>query len=81
YNLGSSIGRSNVEVLNQISRVAIAAGVRPKIAHAEPRPFDVAANVLDTEKLRALSGWQPKVDFVEGIARTWSWYRTNFKSY
>ena len=81
YNIGSSIGRSNVEVLNQISRLAIAAGVRPKIVHTEPRPFDVAANVLDTEKLRVLSGWQPRVDFVEGIARTWSWHSANFKSY
>lgn len=81
YNIGSSIGRSNVEVLNQISRVAIASGVRPRIVHIEPRPFDVAANVLDTQKLRALSGWQPRVDFAEGIARTWSWHKINSKFY
>lgn len=81
YNIGSSIGRSNVEVLNQISRLAIASGVRPKIAHIEPRPFDVPANVLDTEKIRALSGWQPRVDFAEGIARTWAWHKKNSKFY
>jgi UDP-glucose 4-epimerase len=74
YNIGSSIGRSNLEVLNEISRVALAAGIQPKITHVEPRSFDVAANILDVEKLRALSGWQPKTGFAEGIARTWDWY-------
>ena len=74
YNIGSSVGRSNVEVLNEISRVAVASGVQPRITHVEPRSFDVAANVLDTEKLRVLSGWQPKTGFAEGIARTWDWY-------
>ena len=77
YNIGSSVGRSNLEVLNEISRVALVSGIQPKITHVEPRSFDVAANVLDAEKLRALSGWQPKTDFVEGIARTWDWYRRN----
>ncbi len=74
YNVGSSVGLSNVEVLNEISRVALASGVHSRITHVEPRSFDVAANVLDTEKLRVLSGWQPKTGFAEGIARTWEWY-------
>lgn len=74
YNIGSSIGRSNLEVLNEISRVALASGIQPKITHVEPRSFDVAANILDVEKLRALCGWQPKTGFAEGIARTWAWY-------
>ncbi|MDW5443940.1 NAD-dependent epimerase/dehydratase family protein [Polaromonas sp. SM01] len=77
YNIGSSVGRSNLEVLTEISRVAHASGVQPRITHVEPRSFDVAANVLDVEKLRALSGWQPKIDFAEGIARTWDWYCSN----
>ncbi|MES2363876.1 MAG: NAD-dependent epimerase/dehydratase family protein [Pseudomonadota bacterium] len=77
YNIGSSVGRSNLEVLNEISRVALASGIQPKITHVEPRSFDVAANVLDVEKLQALSGWQPKTGFAEGIARTWDWYGRN----
>lgn len=77
YNIGSTVGRSNLEVLNEISRFALASGIQPKITHVEPRSFDVDTNVLDTEKLRTLSGWLPTTDFSEGIARTWDWYRRN----
>lgn len=31
---------------------------------------------LDTTKLRAL-GWQPQVEFAEGLARTVEWYQRN----
>lgn len=77
YNIGSSVGLSNSEVLSEISRVALASGVQPRITHVEPRSFDVSANVLDVNKLRTLSGWQPRTGFAEGIARTWDWYRKN----
>lgn len=77
YNIGSSVGLSNSEVLSEISRVALASGVQPRITHVEPRSFDVSANILDVEKLRTLSGWQPTTVFAEGIARTWDWYCKN----
>ncbi len=74
YNIGSSVGRTNLEVIEQISVFAERQGIAPIITHAPPRSFDVSANVLSTEKLFAISGWQPEVDFPTGIERTWNWY-------
>jgi CDP-glucose 4,6-dehydratase len=30
---------------------------------------------LDSSKLRALTGWEPRVTLEEGLARTIEWYR------
>ena len=35
------------------------------------RSGDVSINVLDSSRARECLGWQPRVDFEEGIARTW----------
>lgn len=75
YNIGSSIGRTNLEVIQQISAIAQLHGIQPKVTHVPPRAFDVSANVLSNEKLFAISGWRPETDFAAGIERTWNWCR------
>lgn len=72
YNIGSGVGRSNLDVLKIIEPLASGRGLRIDLRIAEPRPFDVAANILDSARLRALSGWQPSVSFEAGIAETWT---------
>jgi UDP-glucose 4-epimerase len=79
YNIGSSIGRSNMEVIERIAVSARRDGVEPRVTHVAPRSFDVSANVLDTGKLNMISGWRPEMDFDAGIERTWAWYRSNFQ--
>lgn len=74
YNIGSSIGKSNLEVIDQISICARRNGINPAVTHVAHRPFDVSANVLDTQKLFAISGWRPETEFSDGIERTWDWY-------
>ncbi len=74
YNIGSSQGKTNLEVIGEISRNAEKCGLHPVVVHAPPRSFDVSANVLDTRKLFELSGWRPQTTFEEGIRRTWDWY-------
>ena len=74
YNVGSGIGRSNLDVIASIARVAEEYGLKPGIRHQPSRPFDVSANVLDTGKLRAVSGWQPEADFDESIRKAFIWY-------
>jgi len=75
YNIGSTIGRSNLEVVERITISAKRDGVDPCIKRVAPRSFDVSINVLDSEKLKSVSGWRPEMDFDAGIERTWAWYR------
>ncbi len=68
YNVGSGEGRSLSEVAATVGAVS---GRTPELVHRPARGFDVPAIVLDTERLRAASGWRPEVPFAEGVARLW----------
>jgi UDP-glucose 4-epimerase len=72
YNIGSGTGRNNLEVLGEIERFVSRDGLRMLVKTLPPRRFDVPANVLDSRKLNAVSGWQPRVDFSSGIERVWN---------
>ena len=74
YNIGSGIGRNNLEIVASISRLAEANELNPGVRHLDGRPFDVSASVLDSAKLREISGWQPEADFDEALERTFNWY-------
>lgn len=65
YNIGSSIGRSNLEVLQAMLPILDKAGIRLRIEHLPARSFDVNANVLDCQKLRKM-GWMSHVDLKQG---------------
>ena len=71
YNVGSGIGRSNLDVLREIEPHAERAGYPLRTKTLPPRGFDVPANVLDIRKLRSLSGWSPQISFASGIERAW----------
>lgn len=72
YNIGSSIGRSNLDVVQAIEPLLNKIGVKLSVKNMPARLFDVKANVLDCSKLRNL-GWQPNVDFGDGLCRTIQW--------
>lgn len=72
YNLGSGVGRSNLQVLEAIAPLAARQRLPLEIKFAPTRRFDVAANVLDCTKLSACSGWAPKVDFADGLEAMWT---------
>lgn len=74
YNLGSSQGLTNRQVLDYLSPLAAETGHAVRISVQPPRPFDVPANVLDCTKLRAETGWQPRLTFAQALAQTWAWY-------
>jgi UDP-glucose 4-epimerase len=75
YNIGSGVGRSNREVLEAIERLAGSAGFQIRIKTEALRNFDVPINVLSSEKLHKLAGWQPQVSWENGLSRTWDWVR------
>lgn len=74
YNIGSSQGLTNRQVLDQLAPLATSCGHDMRIRVLPPRPFDVPANVLDTTKLRAETNWRPQLNFVQALAQTWAWY-------
>lgn len=74
YNLGSGVGRTNMDIINELMPFALERGLRPVVGHIAPRPFDVSSNVLDCAKLKLCSGWEPKVALSEGLRATWDWH-------
>ena len=71
YNIGSGIGRNNLDVLGAIAPLAKRAGLAVRTEVRPLRAYDVPANILDSGALNRLSNWQPSVDFKAGIAATW----------
>jgi UDP-glucose 4-epimerase len=55
---------------------ALAALVQPEVSpHREPaRTGDLLRSVLDVTRARTALGWEPEVDVVQGLARTWEWF-------
>lgn len=71
YNIGTGEARSNLDVLGVVEPLALAAGYELRTTTLPLRTFDVPANVLDSRKLSAVSGWMPSIDFAQGIQRSW----------
>lgn len=71
YNIGSRIGRSNLDVLGAIAPLAQRAGLEIRTDIRPLRTYDVPANILDSSALEQISDWRPRIDFDLGIAATW----------
>lgn len=71
YNIGTGEGRTNLDVLRIIEPIAARVGLKVITRLLPARRFDVPANVLDSARLRAISGWRPVVSLEQGIARLW----------
>lgn len=52
-------------------------GYKGEPAYAEPRTGDVKHSLADTRLAEELLGYQPVVDFREGLRRTVEWYRSS----
>jgi UDP-glucose 4-epimerase len=48
-----------------------------KIEYKEERPGDFEGNIVSLEKAKRELGWEPKVDFEEGVRRYIEWYEEN----
>ncbi len=64
--------------LNQVFEILCGlTGYAGKPAYAEPRSGDIRHSLADIRRARELLGYEPQVNFREGIRRTVEWYRTS----
>jgi UDP-glucose 4-epimerase len=72
FNVSSGRGHSVLDVI-----AALRAHIKPlpEVVHLPPRHFDLPVNILDSSRLRGETGWQPNIDFEEGIRRTVEWIK------
>lgn len=67
-------------LLDLIEAVNKAAGVDLPIEYGPERAGDVKYSMAAIEKAKELLGYEPDIDFYEGIKRTFEWYENNSKA-
>jgi UDP-glucose 4-epimerase len=71
YNLGTTQGTSNLEVIQAAAKIT---QQDVGMLHGPNRAGDPAVLTADAGKFIATSGWQPKFDLNDMIAHAWAWY-------
>jgi UDP-glucose 4-epimerase len=72
YNVGTGIETSNAAIVAALGPLAEPCGLPVRTSILPPRGFDVEANVLDSSKLRAKSGWSPAMSLEDGLRQVWN---------
>jgi UDP-glucose 4-epimerase len=80
YNIGTSIGRSNLEIIESLKQLAAKEGRPVRVDLLPARGFDVPSNVLSYAKLHADTGWKPLESFEQRLAEMWVSMKTAFAS-
>ena len=71
FNVGSGIGRSLLDVLDDLGAV-LGIAAPPRI-HRAARAADVATNILDIGLIQRELGWAPRTDWSDGLRATIAW--------
>lgn len=75
YNLGSGVGLSNLAVIEKFEPLLHEIGCVIDVENLPERAFDVKTNVLSSVKMYEHTGWVQRVDFNDGLRRTFDWLR------
>ncbi|MBJ8325081.1 UDP-glucose 4-epimerase GalE [Streptococcus pacificus] len=79
FNLGSSTGFSNLEIL-EAAREVTGHPIPSEIG--ERRPGDPDTLIADSTKAREILGWKPQFDNIKKIIETaWAWHSSHPKGY
>lgn len=79
FNLGSSTGFSNLEILEAARKVT---GKEVPAEMAERRPGDPDTLIASSDKARDILGWEPQFDNIEKIIETaWAWHSSHPNGY
>jgi UDP-glucose 4,6-dehydratase len=73
YNIGTEMERRVIEVAQDICKLE-KISPEERIEFVKDRCFNDRRYFISDEKLRQL-GWKPRVDWEEGLRRTFEWYR------
>ncbi len=73
FNVGSGVDRTMKSVADYIIK-NMGAGSYDIISN---RPGQVVRHTADTEKIKKILGWRPKVEWASGILSTIEWYKNN----
>jgi nucleoside-diphosphate-sugar epimerase len=71
YNIAGGAEHSLLDLLALLQGI-LGTSIEP--VHAEPRPGDVRHSFADTSAARDDLGWQPTLEFSEGLRRTVTWF-------
>ena len=79
FNLGSSTGFSNLQILEAARKVT---GKEIPAEMAPRRPGDPATLIAASDKARTVLGWKPQFDNIDKIIETaWAWHSTHPNGY
>ena len=76
YNIGSN---NPINLLRYIEIIEDALGVKAKKEFLPMQPGDVPDSLADLEKIKSVSGYQPKVSYKEGVKKFIEWYKHFYK--
>jgi CDP-glucose 4,6-dehydratase len=74
FNAGSGQPRSVLEVVELVCELA-GTGVTPDVRGSGTPDGEISRQWVDSGKLRAASGWEPRIPLEDGLRRTIGWYR------
>ncbi|ABS27412.1 SDR family NAD(P)-dependent oxidoreductase [Anaeromyxobacter sp. Fw109-5] len=77
FNVGGGPDHT-LSLLELVDLIEALDGERPKVTFSGWRVADQRWYVSDTSKLRAVTGWAPRVPVAEGIGRLHAWLRAAF---
>jgi dTDP-glucose 4,6-dehydratase len=75
YNIGGNRSLPNLEVVHKV--LELAGKPESLIRYVTDRPGHDRRYALSSEKLMRETGWQPVMNFEDGLAQTIEWYRNN----
>lgn len=75
FNIGASEERSILE--NAKSIIAMTGAPESLITYVQDRLGHVRRHAVDSSKIQRTLGWEPKVQYDEGLRETVNWYRDN----
>lgn len=79
FNLGSSTGFSNLQIL-EAARKVTGKGIPAELA--DRRPGDPDTLIASSDKAREILGWKPQFDDIEKIiASAWAWHSSHPNGY
>ncbi|KXT76963.1 UDP-glucose 4-epimerase GalE [Streptococcus sp. DD12] len=79
FNLGSSTGFSNLEILEAARRVT---GQAIPACLAERRPGDPDTLIACSQKARQTLGWRPQYDTIDAMIQSaWAWHKSHPQGY